>query len=586
MHGGWHIEGLQVRASGPESGLILDLPQASFPPGAITILTGPNGAGKTTLLESMAGLRPLRTGRIHVDHMTLWQGNRLNRGALLTFGLSLQQSHAQWFAPSVREELRYSLSPLRLEERQINERMLEAMSVMGLEPQLLDSDPWHLSGGEQRRLALACAIILKPRWLLLDEPTAGLDAASIERLQEMLRGHRARGGGAVIVTHDWDALWPVADWNVVLQAGRMMSRRSRPEIAASWLEPLHHSDPPELSMPAEAAVLAALRRQGLQWPALSDIEPLPPERLAGLIASARTNRVEASTPCGGPDPAGAVTPPAQAGRPAESPEAVNDPRRAVVQQPSVDPEAVGGSSWSRRDPRILWVAYLLFSFGLLLQQDWSGLLLGGALTGVVLWQARASLTAWRGAIRIYILFAIIVVLVASVQLSPPGWNAGAASISAFRFARILLIMLLGLTLAQIVTPFRMQRALEQGLAGLTRLRMPVRELALVVSLIFRFIPMLTTEWERFARITRARGKSAAKPGRVPMNQLPRMLVPYLLSMLRIAEEISEAMEVRGLGRDAAAGPKLYRLRLQQADYLLLAAGIMVFLGLAAARSWL
>src|SRR5689334_10808574 len=106
VRGGWHIERLQARTGGPESDIVLDLPEVFFPPGEITLLTGSNGAGKTTLLESMAGLRPLQSGRITVDHLPLWERKRMNREALLACGISLQHSHAQWFAATVREELR------------------------------------------------------------------------------------------------------------------------------------------------------------------------------------------------------------------------------------------------------------------------------------------------------------------------------------------------------------------------------------------------------------------------------------------------------------------------------------------------
>jgi len=573
IRSGWQIDRLR---GGIGQRQLLDIDELHIPAGAVTLLVGRNGAGKTTLLETLAGLHKPQEGTIHIDGLPLWQEGRLQREALLAFSITLQHSHAQWFAPTVRDELTYSLLPLRLEADESERRIAAALSRCALSPELLGSDPWRLSGGEQRRLALCCAIAPHPRWLLLDEPTAGLDGAGLRELRELLREHRSQGGGALIVTHDWDALWPLADYVIELADGRVQSCRTRRETAACWQQAASDSDVAAPQMTEEAAVLLALRRRGVAIPGLAEGERIAPGQLAERISVqlGKPRTVADAPPARSSDRAATI-----AATPTDAP-----PASAAATDAPAAPDTARGSRLRERDPRMLWAAYMLLSFGLLLQQAWPGLLVGAAVTGAILWQVRDELVAWRGVIRMYALFAIIVTALSAVQLRPLGWDLTAGAATTLQFAKIFLVMLLGIALAQLVTPFRMQRALEQGLSGLARLGASVRTIALTVALIFRFLPLLTVEWERFARITRARGKSTAPPGRIVFRQLPRMLVPYLVSMLRLAEQMAEALEVRGFGRETRPPTRLYRLELQLADYVLAAAGLILFIALATARS--
>lgn len=223
MASDWLLHHVHVNASGDQEQTLLQDVNLRVKAGEITLLLGQNGAGKSTLLESLAGLRELDSGSIRLGEQSLWTEKgkkRLNSAVIRRIGIAMQQSEAQWFASTVREELAFSLRPYRLQGEETEMRMQAALDKVGLDLSFLERDPWTLSGGQQRRLAIACLLACEPDWLLLDEPTAGLAADGIQRLSQLLIAHRTAGRGAIVVTHDLEALLPLADAVIVVREGK------------------------------------------------------------------------------------------------------------------------------------------------------------------------------------------------------------------------------------------------------------------------------------------------------------------------------------------------------------------------------
>jgi energy-coupling factor transport system ATP-binding protein len=202
-------EDLLVRLGGRA---ILDGLSLEARPG-VTLLTGPNGAGKTTLLRAILGLAPVESGRLRVlgrDPAGVPTA-RLAREV----GFVPQQAEAMFFAASAREELAFGPRNMG---RADPAHLQGVAASLGLEA-LLDRHPLTLSGGERQRLALACAIAHRPRLLLLDEPTVGLDAEGLQRLAAALAS-LPRGAGVLIASHD-PALRPLAHRVLGLRGGRV-----------------------------------------------------------------------------------------------------------------------------------------------------------------------------------------------------------------------------------------------------------------------------------------------------------------------------------------------------------------------------
>ena len=174
--------------------------------GEITCLLGGNGSGKSTLLNCAAGLLRPYAGRIEVfgKPIRAYKGQALYQGVL---ALLPQDVQTMFLAATVREELKgvdYSAFPVDFEP-------------------LLDKHPYDLSGGEQQALGLIKALAAKPRLLLLDEPTKGLDARARDAVAEILKALRAQGLSIVCVTHDVECAAACADRCALFFRGDVVS---------------------------------------------------------------------------------------------------------------------------------------------------------------------------------------------------------------------------------------------------------------------------------------------------------------------------------------------------------------------------
>ncbi|GFN31807.1 ATP-binding cassette domain-containing protein [Paenibacillus xylaniclasticus] len=575
VNNSWRITGLRVRAGSTD---ILNGIDASLDYGTISLLIGPNGAGKTTLLETIAGLRRVEEGTITLGGLPLIQGRRVNRDVLLRTGISFQQSSSQWFLPTVAEEFRYSLRPYRLaaKEPALHERMMKALEAAGLEASLpfLTRDPRTLSGGQQKRLALAMLLATEPEWLLLDEPTAGLDMAGVTQLRSILSAHRARGGGALIVTHDIEALLPLADTVIIVEAGRIRAIRTAIEHAKII-------GTAESCMPQPLAVARQLRESGIEvhgggppWAAPRELATALASKLHGnqtCTASSEKLYITKNETSLDEHSMESFVPPAE---PSQAAKVIPDRGRSMWRSfwwPSAPVRD------DRYDPRAIIVSYYLFATGALLQQSWYGLLAVTLIAYLFVWRPLSSAIApWRGAVVMYIRMIMIFVLFAGININPLSFSVDAALITGFRLSKLFVIMVTGLPITAMVTPLRLQRALEQTFGWLERFRVPVRQAALTIALIFRFVPMLINEWDRFVRIALARGKLATRPGRLPARMIYTVLAPFLHGMLRSADELTNALEARGFGRVGITPTRALILRWTKADYIMVVLFTLLF----------
>ncbi|MCW2781448.1 MAG: cysA 2 [Marmoricola sp.] len=256
------------------------------PSGAVLAVLGPSGCGKSTLLRAVAGLEAPASGSMSYAGRSLAGVPTHKRGFALLF------QDGQLFAhQSVARNIGYPLRLRHVDQLQIAAKTGELLELVGL-PGYADRMPTTLSGGERQRVALARALAVEPRLLLLDEPLSALDRGLREHLAAELHDIlRTAGTTALLVTHDHDEAFAVADRMAVMRDGRLVQEGTLDEV---WQHPV---DAWTASFLGYATVLSgepARRLQqaaGTDWPAValrrSAIRVDPAGKLQARVVSAR-----------------------------------------------------------------------------------------------------------------------------------------------------------------------------------------------------------------------------------------------------------------------------------------------------------
>lgn len=195
-------------------------------------ILGANGCGKSTLLRLLAGLYFASTGRVAFCGQELsekrFEDEKFHFDFRRRVGLVFQDPDVQLFNATVFDEIAFGPLQLRWSKKDILRRVDEMLAMMEIAP-LRNRAPHQLSGGEKKRVALACTLALDPEVLLLDEPTAALDPASRNRMIDFLMDCAGQKT-VVTATHDLDIVADIADWCFVFEQGRLSAQGSPQEI--------------------------------------------------------------------------------------------------------------------------------------------------------------------------------------------------------------------------------------------------------------------------------------------------------------------------------------------------------------------
>lgn len=196
--------------------------------GEIVGLLGPNGAGKTTTFYMFVGLIPPNKGRIFLDGEDITDMPMYRRARR---GIGYLAQEASVFRNlTVRENLESVLEFHDLDRMEINRRVESLIEEFGLE-RVADSKGYSLSGGERRRTEIARALVTDPKFILLDEPFAGVDPIAVEDIQEIISDLRHRNIGIFITDHNVHETLAITDRAYLMFEGRILKEGSADKLA-------------------------------------------------------------------------------------------------------------------------------------------------------------------------------------------------------------------------------------------------------------------------------------------------------------------------------------------------------------------
>jgi sulfate/thiosulfate transport system ATP-binding protein len=207
------VEGASKRFGGFQA---LDDVSLEVPDGSLTALLGPSGSGKSTLLRAIAGLEELDAGRVVIDEQDATRAPAQKRNVGFVF-----QHYAAFKHMTVLQNVGFGLTIRKWPKQEVNERVHELLRLVQLDG-LAERYPDQLSGGQRQRMALARALAVEPKVLLLDEPFGALDAKVRKDLRAWLRRlHDEVHVTTIFVTHDQEEAMDIAEQLVVMNEGRI-----------------------------------------------------------------------------------------------------------------------------------------------------------------------------------------------------------------------------------------------------------------------------------------------------------------------------------------------------------------------------
>lgn len=223
-------------------------------------IIGQTGSGKSTLLRLLNGLLKPTTGTVSYQDQDIWKKGFNLQQLRFDVGVSFQYPEHQLFRDTVKEDLAYGLENQKIPVDEQLAIIHNTLATLGLDEKYLELSPFRLSGGEMRRVALAGTMVLKPKVLVLDEPTAGLDPEGRDRIYTSLKAYQKQyNSSIVVVSHSMDDIAEYAKKLFVLHQGELVMEGS-PSSIFSKAEQLINNG---LDLPAITQLMRKMHQAGL-----------------------------------------------------------------------------------------------------------------------------------------------------------------------------------------------------------------------------------------------------------------------------------------------------------------------------------
>ncbi|WP_329739505.1 energy-coupling factor transporter ATPase [Enorma massiliensis] len=558
-----------------ENAEVLNDISLSIPSGRVTLIAGRSGAGKTTLACLAAGLTKAQSGSVLLGGTAPVPGE---------VALAFQNPEQQLFLETVEHELAFAPRNLGCSEDEVARRVSDAASQLEIK-ELLPSDPFCLSGGQARRVALASILTLSPRAVVLDEPTAGLDAPARAALHRLVQDLACKGLPVLVVSHDLEE-WLAAADQVVLLADGTIAWQGTPGALASDIDAFARAglEPPESWQLREL---------------LAQAEKRDSAGVNGATSAKAATRDQEAGAARGPEGVEAQEPRATAARDSKS-TAAQGPKATVAralkgaatQEPSSHGLGVtakpsrkdtAGRGLEGVDARVKVTLLLVATAALFAARAPWTLAMWAMLCLLVLRASGIGGKAVAHALKpVALLFAFIVcanlvscdgsadvAIAGSVGISTVGAARAATAVS-----RIIMLVCLALSVATSTTPTKLAHACTSLMRPLGHIGVPIEDVGLVLSMALRFIPVVSEEAGRIRLAQRARGVNFDEGSVLRrVRAWAAVLTPLVVGLFRRADRVAESMDARCYGQRSSGQHR--RVPLQPADKLVLLGGLVV-----------
>lgn len=257
-----HVNYIYGQGTAYEKQALKDI-NLEIPHGQFVGVIGHTGSGKSTLIQHLNGLMKATSGVVYFNGENIY-AEKYNLKALRSqVGLVFQYPEHQLFEIDVMSDVCFGPKNQGCSEEECKQRAMEALQLVGLKEEFYHNSPFDLSGGQKRRVAIAGVLAMKPKVLILDEPTAGLDPKGRDEILDQIAClHKSCDMTVILVSHSMEDIAKYVDRIIVMNRGSMLFD----DVPKKVFEHYQELEQVGLSAPQVTYIMHELREKGLEVP--------------------------------------------------------------------------------------------------------------------------------------------------------------------------------------------------------------------------------------------------------------------------------------------------------------------------------
>ena len=490
-----------------------------IPDGQFIGIIGHTGSGKSTLIQHLNALVQPTSGQVLYNGEDVWAEKYDRKQLRSEVGLVFQYPEHQLFENDVISDVCFGPMNQGLSREEAEKEAKQALTQVGVKESNFKKSPFELSGGQKKRVAIAGVLAMNPKILILDEPTAGLDPKGRDDiLDQIAELHKVRGITIVLVSHSMEDIAKYVERLIVMNHGEAVFDDEPKKVFSHYKE----LETMGLAAPQITYIMHALKEHGLHVDADATTVEEARDSILAVLA-------QANSPL------------------------LNKGGRKMIRDITIGQYYPAKSVLHRLDPRTKFLGTLGFLISVFLFHTFLGYAVATAFLVAMIAISKVPVKFMFKGLKAIVMILLITV-VFNIILTPGEvlWRFGIIKVTreglvlAGRMAIRLVYLVIGSSIMTLTTtPNQLTDGLERLLRPLNKIRVPVHEIAMMMSIALRFIPILLEETDKIMKAQIARGADFENGNLIQKakNMVP-LLVPLFISAFRRANDLAMAMEAR------------------------------------------